>query len=119
MLVAFDFLMKLKGYGALHSLVRRWPCRSSPTTDVTRVVSAVDRAARWYLKTAWCLQRSAVTACLLRRAGHRAALVLGVSQMPFAAHAWVELEGSVVNDRVERISRYVVIDRIEGGEAKR
>jgi hypothetical protein len=72
--------------------------------DTARICEAVDTAAAFYFKRAWCLQRSAAQACLLRTRGLPARLVIGVHRVPFLAHAWVELDGRVVNDdpRVRR-----------------
>jgi hypothetical protein len=65
---------------------------------VGEVCSAIEEACVWYPKRALCLQRSAVTACLLRRRGVAARLVLGVRPVPLMAHAWVEVDGRPVND---------------------
>jgi hypothetical protein len=69
-----------------------------PYTLIGQICTAVEKACVWYPKKALCLQRSAVTTCILRSYGVPAHLVVGVRPMPFLAHAWVEAEGSVVND---------------------
>ena len=60
---------------------------------------------------ALCQQRSAATACLLRKCGVPAQLVIGAQQMPFKAHAWVEVDGRVVNDKPYTPEMYGVLDR--------
>jgi hypothetical protein len=65
---------------------------------VGEVCNAIEEACVWYPKKALCLQRSAVTTCLLRRCGVAARLVLGVRPVPLMAHAWVEVDGRPVND---------------------
>ena len=70
--------------------------RAHPSAErllVAHAWQAVDRAARLYLGRVACLQRAAATVYLLRRRGVPAALVVGVRHEPFAAHAWVELDG--------------------------
>jgi hypothetical protein len=57
------------------------------------------------------LQRSAATACLLRRYCVEAHMVIGAQQMPFKAHAWVEVGGRVVNDKPYVAEMYSVLDR--------
>ena len=57
------------------------------------------------------VQRSAATACLLRQYGVRAEMVIGAQQVPFRAHAWVEAEGQVVNDKSYTPEMYDVLDR--------
>jgi hypothetical protein len=100
-LVAFDFILCLFSLKALCFLVRAWPARSVKSRASCRVGSickAVERACIWYPKKALCLQRSAVTACLLRNAGVPARMTIGVRPMPLRAHAWVEVDGCPVND---------------------
>ncbi len=101
-LAAFDLVLTVGSLKALCARVRGFavrPRRRPAAGDVVGVVcAAVDRACVWYPKQALCLQRSAVTTCLLRRHGTPARLVIGVRPMPFFAHAWVEVDGAVVND---------------------
>jgi hypothetical protein len=68
-------------------------------------------ACIWYWKEVLCLQRSAATACLLRRFGVHSELVIAVQQMPFKAHAWVEVDGRIVNDKPYMREMYAVLDR--------
>ena len=65
----------------------------------------------YYPKNVACLQRSAATVWLLRRFGIPADLVIGVSKFPFKSHAWVEVEGRVVNDRQRVREVYATLDR--------
>ncbi len=78
---------------------------------VERICAAVDMACIWYWKEVLCLQRSAATACLLKRYGIAAQMVIGAQQMPFRAHAWVEVDGRVVNDKPYTPEMYAVLDR--------
>ena len=71
----------------------------------------MDLALIWYWKKVLCLQRSAAATCLLRRYGVQAHLVMGAQQMPFRAHAWVEVDGRVVNDKPYTPEMFAVIDR--------
>lgn len=59
---------------------------------------AIDLACVFYPKRVLCLQRSAATAMLLRRHGWNTEMVIGAQVLPFQAHAWVEVDGAVVND---------------------
>jgi hypothetical protein len=112
-LIQFDCYLARGSFHALHEKVRRYPIgRRPPSHDaVERICSAVDMACIWYWKEALCLQRSAATACLLKHYGVRAELVIGTQQMPFKAHAWVEVEGRVVNDKPYTPEMYAVLDR--------
>ena len=102
-LALFDFILTFRNLESLctvvESLAVRSPRSSAPQSKaVDRVLSAVEQASVWYPKKSLCLQRSAVTTCLLRRDGVPAKMAVGIRSMPFLAHAWVEIEGKVVND---------------------
>jgi hypothetical protein len=73
------------------------------------ICGAVETACVLYPKKAMCLQRSAVLTCLLRRAGIPAHMVVGVRIMPFLAHAWVEANGTVLNDFSKVTSFYQAV----------
>jgi len=113
MLVYFDLYLARGNFAALYGKVRRCPIRedgASPNA-VSRICSAIDLASIWYWKEVLCLQRSAATTCLLRRCGLPAQMVIGAQQLPFKAHAWVEVGGQVVNDKPYMQEMYAVLDR--------
>jgi hypothetical protein len=112
-LAAFDLVLWLLSLKSLCSLVQHWPLRPANHRDslaIGQVCSAVEKACVWYPKRALCLQRSAITTCLLRSVGIRARLTIGARPMPLLAHAWVEVDGAVVNDwpRVKTFYRSLV-----------
>src|SRR5436190_1442862 len=75
-----DVIMKLAGFQRLYKTVQRWPVSKKTSNDseaIAATCAAVDRAARRYLKHTLCLQRSAITTCLLRMRGIRAEMVIG------------------------------------------
>lgn len=74
------------------------------------ILRAVDTAAVWYWKQVLCLQRSATVACLLRESRVPASVIVGVQQVPFKAHAWVEVDGQVVGDKPYVRELYRVLD---------
>src|SRR4051812_42965338 len=100
-LIQFDLYLARGDFAALYAKVRNYPLGKQVLTRdaVQHACSAIDMACIWYWKEALCLQRSAATACLLRSLGVPAELVIGAQQMPFRAHAWVEVDGLVVNDK--------------------
>jgi len=112
-LIHFDFYLARGNFAALYDKVRKYPVgKQALTPDATdRICSAVDMACIWYWKEALCLQRSAATACLLKEYGVRGQMVIGAQQMPFKAHAWVEVDGRVVNDKPYAPEMYSVLDR--------
>jgi hypothetical protein len=112
-LMQFDLYLTRRNFQALYNKVRGYSIRemSAPVDAVERVCAAVDMACIWYWKEVLCLQRSATTACLLKRYGIPAQMMIGAQQMPFKAHAWVEVDGLVVNDRPYVREMYAVLDK--------
>ncbi len=113
-LAAHDrFLRRHPTFAELHEHLRSIPVANQSVPDaIARVKAAIDEACIWYPREAVCLQRSAVAVALLRRFGVPAKFVYGVQQLPFKAHAWVEVDGVVVNDRQEVQREYCVMERI-------
>lgn len=111
-LIQFDLYLARGNFKALYDKVRRYPTKKVPasTVWVEEVCAAVDMACIWYWKEALCLQRSAATACLLKTSGVPAQMMIGAKQMPFRAHAWVEVNGQVVNDKPYMREIYAVLD---------
>jgi Transglutaminase-like superfamily len=112
-LIHFDLYLVRGKFAALHDHVRNYPVsKAAASHDVTRkICAAVDMACIWYWKQVLCLQRSAATACLLKGHGVPAQMMIGAQQMPFKAHAWVEVDGRVVNDKADMREVYAVLDQ--------
>jgi hypothetical protein len=112
-LIVFDLFLARGNFRAVYDKVRNYPMgKKAPTVDtIERICAAVDMACIWYWKEALCLQRSAATTCLLKRYGVAAHMVIGAQQIPFKAHAWVEVDGRVVNDKPYTPEMYAVLDR--------
>ena len=112
-LIGFEICLRRGNFQDLCDRVRNCPLKRTPLQPgiVERISSAVDLAAIWYPKQVLCLQRSAATACLLKAHGVRAQMVIGAQQLPFRAHAWVEVAGRVVNDKPYTSEIYAVLDR--------
>lgn len=112
-LMLFDLYLARGNFAALYNKVRNCPVRTKNSFPpaVEQVCYAVDLASIWYWKEARCLQRSAATACLLKQCGIAARMVIGAQQLPFKAHAWVEVDGRVVNDKPYMREMYGVLDQ--------
>ncbi|MBY0493278.1 MAG: lasso peptide biosynthesis B2 protein [Cyanobacteria bacterium] len=105
------------GFRRFVRFLRVWPVSADASShslprDVKDVTVAVERACTYYPKHVRCLHRSAAVVLMLRRRGYGASLVIGVQKVPFAAHAWVELDGVIVNDRADLRKDYCVIEAI-------
>jgi hypothetical protein len=112
-LLYFELFLVRSNFKALYRQVRLYPqSRQMPCSDtIHRICAAMDMACIWYWRQVLCLQRSAATTCLLRRYGVPAQMVIGAQQVPFKAHAWVEVNGQVVNDKPYMSEMYGVLDR--------
>jgi hypothetical protein len=99
-------------FSRLYDVVRAYPLAKAQVRirEIGEICHAVDLACIWYWKEVLCLQRSAATTCVLRDVGIPAKMVMGVQQTPFRAHAWVEVEGRVVNDKPYMRDLYAVLD---------
>ena len=112
-LIQFDLYLARRNFKALHQKVREYPISEMPTAlnAVEQICAAIDMACIWYWKEVLCLQRSAATACLLKRHGIAAQMIVGAQKMPVKAHAWVEVNGRVVNDKPYMREIYAVLDQ--------
>lgn len=88
--------------------------RAVPADALHRIVDAYRLLRRGFRQghTATdCLARSAALTAALRRAGVAADLCIGIRDLPFAAHAWVEADGLVLNETRGNVDRYTPIGR--------
>ena len=110
-LIRIHVYLRAEDFASLYNFVRRHQVKSVNARNSTeRICAAVDMACIWYWKQVLCLQRSAATAYLLKANGIAAAMIIGGQQMPFKAHAWVEVDGRVVNDKPYMREMYAVLD---------
>lgn len=100
------------GYRFVYVLIGRWPLLglSRPKRCIEEIVEAVTEAAVWFPTRTYCLYRSAVVTLMLRMRGVPAKLVIGFRPVPLESHAWVEVEGAIVNDRPQYKKYFKVVD---------
>lgn len=112
-LMVFDLFLFGSHFARMHRFVQNWKCapRTASPDAADRVCAAVNCACVWYPKRVLCLQRSAVTTCLLRNLGVSAHMVMGAQKFPFKAHAWTEVNGRAINERRDVQSIYGVWER--------
>jgi len=78
----------------------------------TAICEAVRSVAPFYWKPIRCLQRSIVTARLMRGRGIPADVVIGFRPTPFFSHAWVEVAGRVANDSPIYQGKLQILERL-------
>lgn len=111
-LAAFD-IARPAGFARLCAwLHRRRPASQRCPATAEDIVWCVDEACVWYVKRAACLQRSVVATWMLRRQGIAAEMVIGCRPLPFESHAWVEVDGHVVNDLPQYQRAFTVLNRL-------
>lgn len=95
------------GFYATWRRVAAYPAGAN-TVDATRLSQAVSRVRRYGPYRGNCLSTSIALLWLLRRHGCDAVLRLGAQLKPegLTAHAWVELDGVVLNDTADVVTRY-------------
>jgi hypothetical protein len=111
-LLRYDLACAMLGFRSVHRGLRRSSSRKpiGPEIEVA-VCEAVRRIVPFYWKRVQCLQRSVITARVLRAYGAEAEVVVGYRLAPFLAHAWVEVAGRIVNDSPAFQSRLQVLER--------
>jgi hypothetical protein len=111
-LVAHDFFMSCRDFDSLHRRIKGFPLRQAKNGQIATetVTLALDVACCFYPKQALCLQRSAVLVRMLRSNGVHAQMVIGAQKLPFKAHAWVEVDGQIINDRLASRESFLVLE---------
>jgi hypothetical protein len=113
-LLRYDLRYRMSGFQGISAALARQDVRGrAAAADAEAIVcDAVLTASCFYWKRVLCLQRSAATAALLRRRGLCARLVIGYRPVPFLSHAWVEIDGRVVNDSAAYQQRLLVLHTV-------
>ncbi len=113
-LARYDLVTAMAGFRGVRKglsqlrCIRPVRCREMET--------AICQAMVWAMSLYWrpvkCLQRSVGTARLLRKHRADAQVVIGYRPVPFFSHAWVELDGEVVNDSPVYQQRLQILERV-------
>ena len=107
--VLLDVGFRVFGFPRVFLFVDRWGRRSVELAPpaarrrrLRRTLDAVRTVSRYYHRRGLdCLPRSLAIYVLLTRQGVPATLRIGVKRFPFAAHAWVECLGEVLDDSMD------------------
>lgn len=119
LLIIARIALVVMGFQRTAVIFNRFCRRVAPRAPVDRarvktLSYAISMAAAFLPARMLCLERSLVLYYSLRRAGVGATLRLGVRAFPFGAHAWVELDGSPVNDDRDRLKDFNPIFELNG-----
>ncbi len=114
LLLFFECVMRFRSFETRYEIVRKQAVRpksleSGPSSET--LCRAMDYACVFYFKQVQCLQRSSATTLLLRHYGWDAEMVIGVQVLPSTSHAWVEINGRIVNDKPYMAEIYQILKR--------
>ena len=105
-----DIGLRVLGFRRLIELVPAVSADSSPpdTGHIGMYVAAIEIAAKHHVVPARCLHKSVVLQFWLRREGIPSQVCIGVRKddQQLKAHAWVEVDGRVVNDDPRAIAAF-------------
>jgi hypothetical protein len=108
-----DSVLRRGQLGAVLSWLRArlatQPVGSPAAAGADRLVDAHIRARMLYPRHIHCLVGSAALASHAWSLGVDVAFVIGVQKYPFVAHAWIEQDGHVLNDRPDVARRLAPI----------
>jgi hypothetical protein len=110
-LARYDAICKAFGFGGVRRRMKPPRRGAAGAATLEAVCEAVGCVSSFYWKPLLCLQRSIVTARLLRVMGIQAEVVIGYRTHPFFSHAWVEVGGRVVNDSPGYQNQLQILDR--------
>jgi hypothetical protein len=112
-ILRIELLMRFSSLEKLHRLVRKQAIGriNNGKAPIDEICHSVDLVCAFYPKQILCLQRSVATTLILKRNGWKAEMIIGVQLMPFNSHAWVEIDGIVVNDKPYLTEMYRVLER--------
>jgi hypothetical protein len=110
-LLRYDAMSKTFGFRALRARMGNARNVAAGRAEMETVLEAIGCMSSFYWKPLLCLQRSIVTARVLRANGVAAEVVVGYRPSPFFSHAWVEVAGQVVNDSSGYPKKLQTLDR--------
>ncbi|HUP90244.1 MAG TPA: lasso peptide biosynthesis B2 protein [Longimicrobiales bacterium] len=112
LLCVVDVALRTIGFARVNRVAARIGATGTRTDDVAAVMRQVIRATAMYPGRSLCLEQSVAAMFLLRRRGVDARVRLGVQHYPFAAHAWVEIDGVAVTETEEVVNRFVRLPEV-------
>ena len=112
LLCAVDVALRSLGFGRVNRMLRSIKANGHDEAPTSAVLHQVLRATALYPGRSKCLEQSVVATWLLRRRGVDARVRLAVQHYPFAAHAWVEVDGHPVTESPEIVRRFVLLPEV-------
>lgn len=81
---------------------------ASPTAQVKQIIKLSEIAGRFHIRKMNCLRRCLSQKQMLAKRGFNASMHIGVNidEGKLKAHAWLSLQGKVINDHKDTLRRY-------------
>jgi hypothetical protein len=109
----YELVYPIRGFRGVHrGLRRRIRSRHLDLAAALRISKAYELVSSFYWKPILCLERSVIVARVMHAYGIPAAVIIGYRFVPFTSHAWVEVDGKVVNDSAGFAEKMTVLERI-------
>jgi hypothetical protein len=108
----YEVVHALFGFRGVYEGLRGMGNRKYRGAALPAICAAVDLVACFYWKKILCLQRSVITARVMHAYGIGADVVIGYRFSPFFSHAWVEVDGRVVNDSTGLPDKLQILERV-------
>lgn len=119
LLPVFWLGLRILGLPQMHAFTQRRPLSPGLLTpdEIRRIAGTIDKAARHSPFPQTCLTRSLLLQWLLRGRGVRSELRIGTRRAAgnFEAHAWIECDGTPMNEVSDVITHFDAFDRLEPG----
>lgn len=111
-LLRYDLVIAISGFkGVARRTGAIRPCCVSSSDLQQAVLQVIAGVLSFYWRPVHCLQRAVVTARILRQCGIDGQVVIGCRAVPVECHAWVEVNGRVVNDSAGYQQKFRVLER--------
>lgn len=114
-LLRYDVVNLVSGFSGVYCSLRTTEQnhRAVAKPEIIKLLTQANSIAlSLYWKPAACLQRSMAQARVMRSYGVNAEVVIGCQLQPFFGHAWVEVDGKVINDSQAYRRMLYVFDRV-------
>lgn len=116
LLASVDLALRWLGFLRVMRMARRLTgrraARQADGALLQQTFQQILKATAFYPGRSQCLEQSMTGYILLRRRGFDVQLRIGVQPYPFAAHAWLELDGKPLTESEEVVRGFAVMPEV-------
>ncbi|HEX6560334.1 MAG TPA: lasso peptide biosynthesis B2 protein [Longimicrobiales bacterium] len=114
-LAGVDCALRVFGFVRVMRGARRLTSRPEASSDAALIKETFQQiltATAFYPGRSQCLEQSVAGYVLLRRRGFDVHVRIGVQPYPFAAHAWLELDGRPLTESEEVVQTFAIMPEV-------